>query len=47
LVSGRHNRIAGVRIDAIAPDGPETIGFIHGATLTALNLADATQFTFV
>ena len=47
LVSGRHNRIPGVRIDAVAPGSPETIGFIQGATLASLNLADATQFTFV
>ncbi len=47
LVSGRHNRIAGVRIDAVAPGAPETIGFVQGATLASLNLADATQFTFV
>ena len=47
LVSGRHNRIAGVRIDAVSPGSPETIGFVQGATLASLNLADATQFTFI
>jgi hypothetical protein len=47
LVSGRHNRIAGVRIDAVSPGTPETIGFVQGATLATLNLADETQFTFI
>jgi hypothetical protein len=47
LVSGRHNRIAGVRIDAVSPGSPETIGFVQGATLASLNLTDATQFTFI
>jgi 2',3'-cyclic-nucleotide 2'-phosphodiesterase (5'-nucleotidase family) len=47
LVSGRHNRIAGVRIDALASGSPESIGFVQGAKLATLNLADPTQFTFV
>jgi 2',3'-cyclic-nucleotide 2'-phosphodiesterase (5'-nucleotidase family) len=47
LVSGRHNRIPGVRIDALTLGSPEAIGFIQGATLASLNLANATQFTFV
>jgi hypothetical protein len=47
LVSGRHNRIAGVRIDAIASGSPECIGFVQGAKLATLNLADSTQFIFV
>ncbi len=47
LVSGRHNRIAGVRIDALFQGSPETIGFVQGATLASLNLAETTQFTFV
>ncbi|MFN9646107.1 MAG: hypothetical protein ACK6BG_13555, partial [Cyanobacteriota bacterium] len=47
LVSGRHNRIPGVRIDALSSGSPETIGFVQGSTLASLNLADGTQFTFV
>ncbi|MEB3260900.1 MAG: 5'-nucleotidase C-terminal domain-containing protein, partial [Cyanobacteriota bacterium] len=47
LVSGRHNRIPGVRIDVLTLGSPEAIGFVQGATLASLNLANATQFTFV
>ncbi|MFN9629413.1 MAG: 5'-nucleotidase C-terminal domain-containing protein [Cyanobacteriota bacterium] len=47
LVSARHNRIPGVRIDAVTLGSPETIGFVHGATLSSLNLANAAQFTFI
>ena len=50
LVSGRHNQIRGVRIDALngSPGGgPEAIGFVQGATLASLNLTDPTQFLYV
>jgi 2',3'-cyclic-nucleotide 2'-phosphodiesterase (5'-nucleotidase family) len=47
LVSGRHNRIPGVRIDALSPGSQEAIGFVQGAILASLNLADPKQFTFV
>jgi 2',3'-cyclic-nucleotide 2'-phosphodiesterase (5'-nucleotidase family) len=47
LVSGRHGGIRGVRIDALLSGTAEAIGFVQGATLPGLNLADASQFTFV
>jgi hypothetical protein len=47
LVSGRHAGIRGVRIDALLSGTAEAIGFVQGATLAGLNLADASQFTFV
>ena len=50
LVSGRHGGNPGVRIDALATspgDTPEAIGFVQGATLAALNLANPNQFLFL
>jgi 2',3'-cyclic-nucleotide 2'-phosphodiesterase (5'-nucleotidase family)/sugar lactone lactonase YvrE len=46
LISGRYSGVAGVRIDALSPT-PEAIGFVQGATLASLNLANASQFLFV
>jgi len=46
LISGRYAGVAGVRIDALSPT-PEAIGFVQGATLASLNLANASQFLFV
>lgn len=46
LISGRHGGLPGVRIDALSPN-PEAIGFVQGASLASLNLADASQFLFV
>jgi len=46
LISGRYAGVAGVRIDALSPN-PEAIGFVQGATLASLNLANSSQFLFV
>jgi len=46
LISGRYAGVAGLRIDALSPT-PEAIGFVQGATLASLNLANASQFLFV
>lgn len=46
LISGRYGGVAGVRIDALSPT-PEAIGFVQGATLASLNLANSSQFLFV
>jgi hypothetical protein len=46
LISGRYGGVAGVRIDAASPT-PEAIGFVQGATLASLNLANSSQFLFV
>jgi len=46
LVGGRNAGVAGVRIDSLAPS-PEAIGFVQGATLASLNLANPAQFEFV
>jgi hypothetical protein len=35
-----------VRIDALSPT-PEAIGFVQGAALASLNLANSSQFLFV
>jgi predicted extracellular nuclease/phosphodiesterase/alkaline phosphatase D-like protein len=47
LVGGRHAGVAGVRIDALVAGLPETIGFVHGASLVSLNLTDSSRFVFV
>jgi Ca2+-binding RTX toxin-like protein len=50
LVSGRHGGNPGVRIDALATtpgNTPEAIGFVQGATLASLNLANPNQFLYV
>ena len=47
LVSGRHAGVRGLRIDALLSGTAEAIGFVQGATLASLNLADPSQFTFV
>ena len=46
LISGRHAGVAGVRIDALSPT-PEALGFVQGASLATLNLANPNQFLFV
>ena len=45
LISGRHAGVAGVRIDALSPT-PEALGFVQGASLATLNLANPNQFLF-
>jgi len=49
LVSGRYDGKRGIRIDALLTpgDSPEVIGFVQGATLTSLNLANSSQFSYV
>jgi hypothetical protein len=46
LISGRYAGVVGLRIDALSPT-PEAIGFVQGATLASLNLANSSQFLFV
>jgi hypothetical protein len=49
LVSGRYNGIRGIRIDSIAAPGSsaEVIGFVQGANLASLNLANTAQFLYI
>jgi len=49
LASGRYDGKRGIRIDALftLEDSPEVIGFVQGATLASLNLANSSQFSYV
>ena len=49
LASGRYDGKKGIRIDALLTpeDSPEVIGFVQGATLASLNLANSSQFSYV
>ena len=49
LASGRYDGKRGIRIDALLTleDSPEVIGFVQGATLASLNLANSSQFSYV
>jgi hypothetical protein len=49
LASARFDGKRGIRIDALLTpgDSPEVIGFVQGATLASLNLANTNQFSYV
>ena len=49
LASARYDGKRGIRIDALLTpgDSPEVIGFVQGATLASLNLANSNQFSYV
>jgi hypothetical protein len=48
LTSARYNGFKGMQINAFLPASvPEPIGFVQSATLTSLNLADPSQFTYL
>ncbi|MFN9545708.1 MAG: putative Ig domain-containing protein [Cyanobacteriota bacterium] len=50
LISGRYAGNLGVRIDALVTtpgNTPEAIGFVQGATLASLNLANTNQFLYI